>query len=81
MPAPVVPPAPGRFSITKVWPSCLPTWSITTRAITSLALPAPSGTTTVTLRAGQSCADRRSGGVQSRRQAGGDERGACGRAS
>jgi len=55
--APVVPPAPGRFSITNVWPTCFPTCSNTTRAATSLAVPAPSGTTTATARAGHSCAD------------------------
>src|ERR1700722_15844761 len=55
--APIVPPAPGRFSTTMVRPSCLPTWSMTTRVITSVALPAPSGTITVMLRDGQSCAD------------------------
>src|SRR3954468_16655554 len=55
--APMVPPAPGRFSTTADWPSCLPTCSITTRARMSLALPAPSGTITLMLREGQSCAD------------------------
>src|SRR5262249_24308362 len=55
--APTVPPAPGRFSMTNVLPSCRPTWSMTTRAMMSLAMPAASGTTTVTLRAGQSWAD------------------------
>jgi hypothetical protein len=52
--APTVPPAPGRFSMMNVFPSCRPTWSITTRAMMSLALPAASGTTMVTLRAGHS---------------------------
>jgi hypothetical protein len=37
--APTVPPAPGRFSMMNVFPSCRPTWSITTRAMMSLALP------------------------------------------
>src|SRR5436190_8056591 len=55
--APIVPPAPGRFSTTTLCPSCLPTCSITTRAMMSLALPAPSGTITVILRVGQSCAE------------------------
>src|SRR5947209_20043852 len=54
--APMVPPAPGRFSITKVCPTCFPTCSKTTRAMTSLATPAGIGTMTVTLREGQSCA-------------------------
>src|SRR5882757_2799291 len=53
----MVPPAPGRFSTTMVAPICLATWSMTTRAITSLALPAPSGTTTVMFLEGQSWAD------------------------
>src|SRR5262249_6517660 len=51
-----VPPAPGRFSTTKVCPTCLPTCSKTTRATISLATPAGTGTITVTLREGQSCA-------------------------
>src|SRR4051794_22778524 len=55
--APMVPPAPGRFSTTAACPSCLPTWSITTRARMSLALPAPSGTITLMVRVGHSCAD------------------------
>src|SRR6478672_4551539 len=55
--APIVPPAPGRFSITKVCPTCLPTCSNTVRAMRSLATPAGTGTTTVTLRVGQSWAD------------------------
>src|SRR3954465_2504735 len=54
--APMVPPAPGRFSITKVCPTCFPTCSKTTRAMTSLATPAGIGRMTVTLRDGQSCA-------------------------
>src|SRR5215510_7484959 len=54
--APIVPPAPGRFSITKVCPTCFPTCSKTTRAMTSLATPAGIGKMTVTLREGQSCA-------------------------
>src|SRR4051812_23229932 len=54
--APMVPPAPGRFSTMAAWPSCLPTCSITTRARISLALPAPSGTITLMVRVGQSCA-------------------------
>src|SRR5215208_6627752 len=37
---------------------------MTTRAATSLAVPAPSGTTTVTLRDGQSCADAAIGATQ-----------------
>src|SRR5262245_23249866 len=53
---PIVPPAPGRFSTTKVCPTCLPTCSKTTRATISLATPAGTGTITVTLREGQSCA-------------------------
>src|SRR6516162_2120073 len=57
--APIVPPAPGRFSITKVSPTCLPTCSNTTRAMMSLATPAGIGTTTVTLRVGQSWAEAR----------------------
>ena len=43
---PIELPAPGRFSITIGWPTCCDTWSNTMRAITSLALPAVSGTTT-----------------------------------
>ena len=54
--APMVPPAPTRFSITKVCPTCFPTCSKTTRETMSLATPAGIGTTTVTLRDGHSCA-------------------------
>src|SRR3954447_22088851 len=50
------PPAPGRFSITKVCPTCFPTCSQTTRAMALLATPAGIGRMTVTLRDGQSCA-------------------------
>src|SRR3954469_17829723 len=52
----MVPPAPGRFSITKACPTCFPTCSKTTRATISLVTPAGTGTITVTLREGQSCA-------------------------
>ena len=67
--APMVPPAPGRFSITKVCPTCLPTCSKTTRAMMSLATPAGIGTTTVTLRDGQSSATAGARPASSRRSA------------
>ena len=46
-------PAPGRFSMTMVWPTCFDTSSNTIRAITSVALPAVSGTTTLIGLVGQ----------------------------
>ena len=36
----MVPPPPGRFSRTKLWPICFDTWSRTMRAMVSPALPA-----------------------------------------
>ena len=48
-------PAPGRFSITIGWPTCFDTSSNTMRAITSVALPAVSGTTTLIGLVGQAC--------------------------
>jgi hypothetical protein len=53
---PIVPPAPGRFSITNDWPTCLETWSSTTRAMMSPALPALTALTTSIWRDGQSYA-------------------------
>jgi hypothetical protein len=44
---PIELPAPGRFSMTIGWPTCRDTSSNTMRAITSVALPGASGTTTL----------------------------------
>src|SRR5262245_59496704 len=41
---PMVLPAPGRVSTMIGWPSCADSWSATMRPMTSLALPAVSGT-------------------------------------
>ena len=55
--APIVPPAPPRFSTTIDWPSWLCNCSNTIRGITSVAEPAPNGTTALIGRLGQeSCA-------------------------
>ena len=51
---PVLPLAPGRFSTTNGWPSLACRRSATMRATLSGVEPAVNGTTTVTLRAGQS---------------------------
>src|SRR5262245_60319909 len=52
----IVPPAPARFSTTMGWPSCLESWSKTSRGITSTALPAPNGTIALIGLVGQACA-------------------------
>ena len=49
----MVPPAPGRFSTTMVWPSCGESCSNTTRGMMSVVLPAPTGTITRSGFAGQ----------------------------
>src|SRR5882757_8640477 len=55
--APMVPPPPVRFSTTTVCPICAETRSKTTRGMTSVALPADSGTITlIGCRVGQTCA-------------------------
>jgi hypothetical protein len=50
---PSVPPPPGRFSMTKGWPTCFDTCSSVMRPIRSLALPAVNGLITWTDRVGQ----------------------------
>src|SRR5262245_60002620 len=55
-PAPIVPPAPGRFSITTVWFHCSLSFWPTVRARMSVALPAVIGTTIFTGLLGKSCA-------------------------
>ena len=52
----MVPPAPGRFSMTKDWPICFDTCSSTMRATVSPALPALTALMTSIDRVGQSCA-------------------------
>jgi hypothetical protein len=54
--APIEPPPPGLFSMTIVWPICFAISSSTTRATTSLALPAVKGLIIVIVRVGQACA-------------------------
>src|SRR4051812_621732 len=56
-PAPMVPPAPGRFSITNDCPNCSERRCATVRAMMSVALPAVNGTMTETRLLGQDCAD------------------------
>ncbi len=56
MPIPMVPPAPGRFSSTTGWPSCVLSFSETVRAMMSVELPGVKGTTTLIGFAGQACA-------------------------
>jgi hypothetical protein len=56
MAAPMVPPPPGRFSTTKVWPICRAPWSSTMRATTSFALPAVNGLITWIALVGHGCA-------------------------
>src|SRR5215472_1788617 len=51
-----MPPAPPTFSTTTVVPRLSPIRGDSTRASTSLPLPAANGTTSVTGRFGQSCA-------------------------
>jgi len=46
--APIVPPAPGRFSTTKTWPIRVDSACATVRATTSVALPGVKGTMTCT---------------------------------
>src|SRR5262249_21050635 len=53
MAGPIVPPPPGLFSMTNGWPSCRETWSSTTRATVSLALPAVNGLMTCIALVGQ----------------------------
>jgi len=43
MVAPVIPPAPTRFSSTQVWPSCCNSGSVRRRPTTSTVLPAENG--------------------------------------
>src|SRR5882762_6451047 len=52
----MVPPAPGRFSITTGWPTCKETFSDTVRAMMSVPLPGVNGTMTLIGFAGQACA-------------------------
>jgi hypothetical protein len=40
----MLPPAPARFSITKLVPSAVATFGVTSRASTSVVPPAPKGT-------------------------------------
>src|SRR5215510_13934211 len=54
--APMVPPAPVRFSTTTAWPSRAASWSETVRAMMSMALPAVTGTITRSGLLGQACA-------------------------
>src|SRR5262245_36265579 len=54
--APIVPPAPGRFSITTVWFHISLSFCPTVRARMSVALPAVNGTTIFTGLLGNSCA-------------------------
>jgi hypothetical protein len=49
---PTMPPAAGRLSTTKRWPTEVLMRSSTMRAMTSLALPEENGTMTVTGRTG-----------------------------
>src|SRR4029453_15103041 len=56
MSAPIVPPAPGRFSTTTCWPSALVSWSAMTRAKMSVDWPGGKGTTILIGLAGQVCA-------------------------
>src|SRR5688572_13550911 len=55
--APIVPPAPGRFSTVTVWPHISPSFCPTVRARMSVALPAVNGTMIFTGLVGYSCAD------------------------
>src|ERR1039458_2553115 len=52
----MVPPAPGRFSTTRIWPSMAPSRSVTARAAMSVPLPAVNGTITLIALVGQFCA-------------------------
>src|SRR5512133_2590955 len=47
------PPAPGRLSMTTVWPSCARRFSAITRAVTSVLPPGEYGTTSLIGREGQ----------------------------
>jgi hypothetical protein len=53
---PIVPPPPGRFSISTGWPSCPDSFSATVRAMMSVALPGVNGTITRSGFAGQAWA-------------------------
>jgi len=55
-PTPVVPPAPGRLSMTIGCPICADTCSSTMRPTMSLAFPALKGTMAVMVRTGKACA-------------------------
>src|SRR6516162_1059252 len=55
-PVPSAPPAPGRFSTTKLWPNLADKCCAASRAIMSVLPPAPNGTTMVTGLEGQSAA-------------------------
>jgi hypothetical protein len=55
--APIVPPAPVRFSTTIGCPSGPAKWSDTVRAMMSMALPAVTGTMTRSGFTGHVCAD------------------------
>ncbi len=52
-----MPPAPGMLSTTSCWPSSSDIRGVMMRPTTSIGPPAANGTTIVTGRAGQSCAD------------------------
>src|SRR2546422_8260150 len=65
----MVPPAPGRFSTTTVWPSCAVSLSETVRAMMSVPLPGVNGTMNLTVFAGQACAHAAACAAQSARAA------------
>src|SRR6185295_11780530 len=54
---PAVPARPGRFSTMTCWPHFLAASSAIMRAMISVTLPAPNGTTMVTRWDGKVCAD------------------------
>src|SRR5215831_12870771 len=54
---PIIPPAPATFSTITCWPRISDMRRAMMRPITSVPPPAPHGTTSVTVRVGQSCAD------------------------
>jgi hypothetical protein len=54
--APIVPPAPPRFSITNCWPSICESLAVSGRATVSVPPPGGNGTITLTGLLGQSCA-------------------------
>src|SRR5882757_888386 len=65
---PMVLPAPGRFSTMIGCPSWADTWSITTRPMTSVALPGVSGTIRRIGLDGQACADCAQAGADASRE-------------